>query len=564
MSLQFQSIKQEIDQVEVVSFDVFDTLIKRMTNSPESIFEIVGYQFDILNFSDLRQRDQALASEKAEREQHFPHADIHQIYDYIYKHENDSVDWDLVKEKEVEAEQDFLYCNQEMYMVYQYALQSGKRVIITSDMYLTREQIEKILNKCGYTQYDEIYLSSEVHTTKYIGDIFSYICSKEHVSPDKILHIGDNEKSDFENAKKYGFRAYLYAASSVNDEQKGLYPSPVDYGVAESLIGENKDFWYQLGVIVGGPLYTGIYQWFREQLEQIGFEKIYFLSRDGYNLYHIFKKCQQYGCEYLYVSRRSMLLAGIQELDNTTLDLLPPYTFGQTVGEILEYLGLNIESIHYLKDAGLSGMDSIIRNKEDIQKMRQLYVLNQDVFLKKCEEERKNAINYFLKSGFFDQNNVVFDCGWNGSSQYLMDRFLACTDFKHENYFLYVGILDSEKSRRQLKNKKYSTYLFDYSSDRGMQEKVRESIVIFELFFGAPHQSVLCYGKDGIVYEKLNVDEIYKEKISQGICDYVSRAIPLVQKYQIRISKENAISDVVRDEFSCYERSKNDWEPEKC
>ena len=39
-----------------------------------------------------------------------------------------------------------------------------------------------------------------------------------------------------------------------------------------------------------------------------------------------------------------MLLAGIDKLDKEALNILPPFTFGQTVKEILEYLDVNGES----------------------------------------------------------------------------------------------------------------------------------------------------------------------------------------------------------------------------
>ena len=38
----FEELKKKIEQADVVSFDVFDTLILRIVNTPETIFKLVG------------------------------------------------------------------------------------------------------------------------------------------------------------------------------------------------------------------------------------------------------------------------------------------------------------------------------------------------------------------------------------------------------------------------------------------------------------------------------------------------------------------------------------------
>lgn len=546
MNTQVVEMKKLIDQVEVVSFDIFDTLVKRYVNTPESVFELVGQQFGIFDFAELRQRYQNQASQKAERELKIPHADIDQIYKYISGHEDRNIDWEQVKEKELEIEEDCLYCNQEMYEIYRYALDNNKRVIVTSDMYLKKEQIERILKKCGYDNYASIYISSEINATKYTGDIFKKVCEIEGISGDKILHIGDNLVSDYENARKNGWNSYLYKGVMVEDERKGANPSLIDYGVAQAVMKDNDTFWYDLGVLVGGPLYMGLCQWMKRKVDEIGYKKVFFLARDGYNLYQTLKEDTHYNAEYLYMSRRALLLAGITELDEETLQILPPFTWGQTVREVLEYLGVEKACGKHLAEAGIESLDDVINSVSDMQKVRQLYLLNADAFLKKCEEERAYARAYFQKIGFFTQDNIVFDCGWNGSSQYLLERFLNCVGYAYNDYFLYVGIMDTEKSRRQLKNKSYDTYLFDYSTSRAMQNRVKDAIVLFELFFGAPEQSVYCYDSQGVVFEQMDIDESYKLQLCEGIKDYISTAKEFVDKYNIKITKENAISGLIR------------------
>lgn len=542
---QFEEMKNKIDESKVVSFDVFDTLIKRIVNTPETVFDVVGRQYGIMGFEKKRHEYQMSASQKVERELGIPHADMNHIYEYISENDKADINWMDVKNTEVQMELDCLVRNNEMYDIYRYAKESGKKVIITSDMYLTKEQMVDILTKCGYDDYDSIYISSDVHATKYNGDIFRLVCKEEKVEAQDIVHIGDNVVSDIDNAKKFGLNAVQYVARRLSDEVKPTNVSAVDMGAAEVLLKEN-DFWYNLGVYVGGPLYLGLSRWFREKTKDIGCRKVYFLARDGYNLHNIFKDDEEYDSQYLYMSRRALLLAGIDKVDEAALEILPPFTLGQTVREVLGYLGVTDACGKNLHEAGIPNLEYVVKTMSDIQKVKKLYVINEKDFLQKCDQERANAKKYFQSMGFYDEDSVVFDCGWNGSSQYLLDRFLKCTGYDKQNHFLYVGIMDTKKSRNQLRDKKYDTYLFDCDNNRWIQDKVKDAIVLFELFFGSPEESVYLYDENGIVFEKTGIDNSYKHKICQGVTDFVNLTFDFTSKYNIDISTNNAIAGIIR------------------
>lgn len=97
---------------------------------------------------------------------------------------------------------------------------------------------------------------------------------------------------------------------------------------------------------------------------------------------------------------------------------------------MLEYLGVLEICQDSIKEAGFESVDEIIHTREEMEQVKKLYTLNETAFLKKCEEERQEAYQYFKEKGFFDVDSIVFDCGWNGSSQYLLDRFLECVDYQ--------------------------------------------------------------------------------------------------------------------------------------
>lgn len=552
---EYDEIKKYIDVCEVVSFDIFDTLICRIVDCPEDIFDLVGAVYSIEGFREKRIKYQNIASDKVKKNLGVPHANIDQIYQQLAESETkETIDWDKVKNTEIQMEIDSVFPNSEIMQIYQYAREKNKRIIAVSDMYLKHEQIQKMLEKCSYNYFDNIYISSETHTTKYEGTIYSYVEKEENINGAKIFHIGDNLQSDVKNAKKAGWNALLYNKRSVKGEIFGDKETSLMRGVEKLLVKDDSNFWYNLGVYVGGPLYLGLFLWMKKKLENTSYDKIFFMSRDGYNLYKLFSKYSEKNIEYMYVSRRSLLLAGIYKLDEETLNLLPPFTLGQTVREVLEYIGMiNVcsDNIHMV---GIESLDQKITNADTVKRVKQLYVINEQRFLEKCKKERIETKRYFEKIGFLNVDSVVFDCGWNGSSQYLLDRFLNLIDYRGKNKFFYTGILETEKSKKQLREKEYCAYLFDQKRNKEIQEAFKHAVVLGELFFGAPEGSVIDYQNAKPNLEQFHEDKVVKSAIFSGIQDFIENSIFFVEKYGMEIDPEEAVSGLRRLIYSPTEK----------
>ena len=538
-------LKEAIGRAEVISFDIFDTLILRKVNTPEDIFYAMESYLKLPSFAEQRMSLQTKASLEAADKLHKPHADLDDIYAVMARESYLEADWEAVKQLEIGIEYDAAMPNPEIMPVYKYALESGKRVIATSDMYLTGDLIRRMLDKCGYTGLEAVYVSADLNATKYNADLYDCVAKKEGVDSGCILHIGDNRSADYEMAMAAGWKAWHYEpfkwAFEEHDENIGL----LDHGIGRAVGCQSGNFWYSLGAYAGGPLYLGVLQWFREQMAAYPADRVLLLARDGFNLYHLLKDRGVENVSYLKMSRRSLLLAGIDHLEESMLDELPPFSTGQTMREVLAYLKMDQEDWQHLDEVGFKSLDDVIRNEADMKAMRRFYKLNEDLFLKRCAVEHKAALKY-LKSMGLGESSLIFDCGWNGSSQYILDRFLANNGLGGHDRFSYIGILDTEKSRRQLKNAAYDTYLFDYNKNRTMQDQVYRAIALFELFFGAPENSVWYYGEEGPVPEDLDNDESYKNDILAGIRDFVREAWPFADKYGIRYSDENAVSGVSR------------------
>lgn len=540
-----EKLLHKIDRASVLSLDVFDTLIFRKTNTPETVFDLVGKHFGIHGFRKLRMDEQNEASRRTYAKNGYPHADMDEIYEVLSEHTEIPVDWAEVKAYEIALEKDALTANPEMLEIFRYAKEKGKRVVATSDMYLFAATLREILEANGYVGFDRIYCSADEHKAKFNKELFAHVVEQEQVPFDRILHIGDKERDDGEYPASFGMDTFVYHHDADLDKVKNAPGSDIDNGLYKILYDSKKGFWYNLGVEVGGPMYMGLYLWMKEKLAANVGKEIYFLSRDGYNLYQILRDEDKRNKKYLYVSHRSILLAGITEIDEEAMKELPPYTRGQTLAGIFNYLCISTGKIKFLKDCGFSSFEERITTDEEIERLRKLYSLNREVILERCQIERENALAYFESVGFLKEDCLVFDCGWNGSSQYLLERFKKATCCKTKTGFLYFGIKNTDKSRRQLHGLHYDAYAFDWYRNFSLQATCNEAVVLYELFFSAPHESVFYYRSDGVVFEEGKGDS-WKEEILEGIKDYLRMGVPFAEKYPVEYSPQDALGHIQR------------------
>ena len=85
------------------------------------------------------------------------------------------------------------------------AIKADKEVYIVSDMYLTKDIIEKLLDKNGIRGYKDVLVSSEYKTSK-TQNLFDVLKSKS--DGDSYLHFGDDYDADYISAKMRGIDTF--------------------------------------------------------------------------------------------------------------------------------------------------------------------------------------------------------------------------------------------------------------------------------------------------------------------------------------------------------------------
>lgn len=303
-----------IDSVDIVSFDVFDTLILRPFVKPQDVFGYLEKATGAIGFAKNR-----MESEKKARilkmakykQEDCTIDDIYELLDSQYQ---------CLQDKEIIFEEQIATSNQKVYNFYQYALKQNKKIIITTDTYLPKNIIEKILLKNNIKIYDEIFISSQIGLSKASGNLFSHIISKCNIDSSKILHIGDNIISDIENSNKNGLKTYHIKPLVLEffDRQENKYLIPFlekynDNPIVSAILGlrilnynKESNFWVNLGFNYGGILAIEMTLNAIKIAEEKKLSDLFFIARDSFlpeEIFHLFNNNPKLKGHYITLNR---------------------------------------------------------------------------------------------------------------------------------------------------------------------------------------------------------------------------------------------------------------------
>lgn len=237
--------------------------------------------------------------------------------DEIYQQINPK--YKQLKEKEIALEYQVLRPRPEVEKIYQYACKQKKKIIIISDMYLPQQLLTDVLKKCGYTSFDEIFVSSEYGKLKASGSLYRHVVKELGVSTRNILHIGDNLESDIRRARQLGIDAFFVPKAldcliETDPRIRKFYKDHKDDLGASIMIGllaahsekPYQDYWFDFGYKYAGPVIFGYMQWLDTQLKKDDIHKALFVARDGYTLEKVFNliKTSDVQTHYIYLSRK--------------------------------------------------------------------------------------------------------------------------------------------------------------------------------------------------------------------------------------------------------------------
>jgi predicted HAD superfamily hydrolase len=211
----FRELEARIDGFDIISFDVFDTLISRKVSNPTDIFSVVEKKIDKKGFAKKR----IIAERSARRKKSKDSEDV--SLDDIYDEFMDK-DIEFLKQNEINEELNSCHRNKNGYRLYELACKKDKIIIAVSDMYLPSCIISRILFNAGYSNIKKLFVSSEYRSCKWTGHLFLSVLDELKINNKKIIHIGDNYNADVIGAKRAGIIG-LYFPSKKHRKMKDFF-----------------------------------------------------------------------------------------------------------------------------------------------------------------------------------------------------------------------------------------------------------------------------------------------------------------------------------------------------
>ena len=535
------SFIEKLSCYDIISFDIFDTLIFRPFSEPTDLFYFVGEELGIMNFKELRKRMEKKARNQCYQLKGHYEVTLENIWNQL-EHE---IGISKIKGMQVELEKEhqFCYANPFMLKVYKELQKRGKKLIIVSDMYLSKKVLQEILHKNGYGGYETLYVSCEYEKSKASGELFK-IVKKENQG--NIVHVGDNIHSDIKMAEKQGIATCYYPNVNRNSKKYRAYDmSSIIGGAYRGIVNHHLyqgmqvySMEYEYGFIYGGLFVTGYCAFIHEYCKKHQIDKVLFLSRDGDVLKQAYERLfPEEKIEYVYWSRRvaTKLMAGEDKYDYFRRFLYHKVNQGISLEDILKSMELECLLVELPKSLS----QSTVLTDKNMEEIKRFLDNNWSKILSVYEEEQKAGKAYYSEMLSGCKKVVAVDIGWAGSGAIALNHLvqnvwkLPCE---------IIGILagtntihnsEPEASEIFLQSGKLVAYLYSQHHNRDLWKKHdpnRNYNVYWELLVSSPTPQLKGFGMDEQNEWRLLFGEY--DKNLDGIREIQSGILEFVKEYK--------------------------------
>lgn len=515
-----EKVLKNIEHYDVISFDIFDTVLTRLVECPIDIFSIVEKYLIERDYSCIGFAAARFESEKIARniayQQNEEEITLDNIYEQLknaYPKYQDFIQ--EAKQTEIMFEVNYSVPSLDNLFLINKILEKNKKIILVSDMYLSEETIKEMLKQIGVSSYDKLYLSSKLLKTKNHGSIWENVLND--YGNQKILHIGDNYYSDVELPQKNGIDTIWYNSLITERRLGGLLSTNIiPFSLMKKMIlltdkELSKDFWLAFGITNGSFFVYSFLQWLNDRIRKNKIEHVYFCSRDAQILYKLWKefnfdKLCGVTSSYLYISR---LVLGYSQcyieckkhnqLSEESLTFLSNHNIiqGQTNRDVLTRLKVNISDIdvnNFINKFGELDNEFNFSLLNDFK-----FYLGHDLLpllLPQFEEQYKNSYQYYAQEGIFSTKKLaIVDLGWSGTLQHALTLFRENQGIKNKISGFYYGLHNGSATGRIFYNGLMDAAFFSEFNDANTSFLMRNSINILENLHVADHESVIGFTK---------------------------------------------------------------------
>ncbi len=447
------------------SFDVFDTCLLRACGKPSVVFYLMALELygegseDVLMYDFVNARlgaeKKAVSTLSSSTKQD---VSIQEIYSCFNPGIVDLFGVERLIQLELQIEDKVLRPIYSTKKEIESLHNQGKSITYISDMYLPSSFIKDQLIKYGFWKNgDKLYVSNEAGYTKASGALFDLISEKEKISFKAWHHCGDDKKNDYKVPKNKGIKTklmrnihysryeleWIKSATLSENPLQGVLMA----GIARTMrLCSERSAITDLVADVVAPLFVPFIAGVLEDAKKRGINRIYFLARDAYIFLQIAKtfgdSYPDIEFSYLYASRRTLYLAGIEHGTKEEFRRIMGGGIGRTPRQMMGRINLDVDILDSCLDS--YAIDQDFYNQK-------LTTENFDLFLnlltdkntlskilREAKKQKKLALQYFTQEGMLDENArvAIVDLGWTRTCQKSINSILGTT----EVFGYYFGV----------------------------------------------------------------------------------------------------------------------------
>lgn len=551
--------------VDVLSLDVFDTVVWRSVPDPTDAFLLLGQRLadsgrlrrGISPGGFLRVRVEA---EREARRRHpdndVPEVSLEEIYAVLPGSLFNGASADDLVAAELALETSITHPDREILQLVRWArAEHGVRVVLVSDTYLSERQLAQLLDRPGFDGLapDQVFTSSTRGRNKG-GDIFDLVIETTGARPERILHIGDHPHSDVTAPEGYGIRCVHYERlpeqlapvlareaglrrGRLARDEAGVHPVAGDFGltalrtkVATAGTPPTPDVasYWQFGASVLGPPLEAFASWVHQRASEEGAATVYPMMREGEFLARLINAVRpgdgdRVHAKPLWVSRRVCAEAAIERADVAELEVFLARRRPPTVEEYLEVLGIGVEVAEALRPRLDTRLDDASLRAEVLEALAESSEARQAIVARSAERRRR-LLDHIDETTRGDRGPLVLvDLGWGATIQHHLSRIFTIEDRDQPILGLYLITTDASIGR-WFDDVRSEGFLSTVGHPEDVARWVTRSPEVLEQTFMTDAGSLIAFAEDGSTvhapYAEPPEQRLQRMAVQQGILDF--------------------------------------------
>lgn len=497
------------NDIKYVSFDIFDTLLRRDCEKPVDIFERIGHKaleeglaikcdpYGFMNSRIYFEKKARLATSNED-------ITLEEIYTnspYSKELQNRLI------QIEKDLERESLHADSMMTLLLEALEKYNKEVIVVSDMYHSKSFLKSVVeSNFPKVKFKEFFVSSEIKLTKATGSIYPHVCSTLQVDPNNIVHIGDNRIADVERAKECGLHTVHFDLPrwlSIALDRENLFSAQYEWSInaarrtaallAPKFETEEEQFAFFNGASIHGPALAGFAKWVLSCSSQLEIEKLLCLMREGElykRVFEHFAKKDGPELELFYASRKATFLPSInpETLMESLSNILDRKNY--TLRNFFDDLELDPESHPEVTQLYDQDVKKLVEREKGLEIVRK--ALKEKLpQVKRLIATKSDTFNNYLSSHVENVSRFAFvDYGAGGTINLQISKATA----REFDNFLFTS---SERAHNHSNNVVFHSFLPFNDKTRGNLKVIHRTPEIVEYFHVGHSGTTLTYESDG-------------------------------------------------------------------